>query len=54
MVVLAVLGRVVFFEKLMFEGGEGAKSHVVIWRRSLSGRGNSKHDGPEAEPVSHV
>lgn len=55
--VLMILGRVVrdsLSEKLMFEEGEGAESHVVIWRRNISGIGNSKHHGSEAEPVSHV
>lgn len=53
MVAMAVLHRVVGdspSEKLMFEGGEGTRSHVVIWRKSNSDRGNTC-SGPGAEPV---
>lgn len=54
---VAILERVVgdnLFEKLTFEGREGARSDVVIWRKSISDRGNSNCNGPEAEPACHV
>lgn len=56
-VVLAILDRVVrdsLSEKLTFEGGEGTRNHVLIWRKRISSRANSKWHGPEAEPASHV
>lgn len=54
---MALLERVVRdspSEKLPLEGGEGARSHAVIWRKSSSDRGNTKCHGPEAEPAGHV
>ena len=57
MVALALLERVVRdspSQKLPLEGGEGARSHAVIWRKSISDRGNNSCHGPEAEPAWHV